>query len=122
MVSEVLEDTKKLQLFREPFINTKTMGFIILGIVSLVQLGLYSLKKKLDYKISNIVIFVIILFCYYFILPKLFYPEFDKDGINCGLPILGINLGFWIFGTFTTIVTHFLWKYKFEKNKKLENL
>jgi hypothetical protein len=42
------------------------------------------------------------------VFPKFFYPEPSTDGINCGMPILGITFGFWIFGTIAGIATHIL--------------
>jgi len=42
-----------------------------------------------------------------FLLPRFFYPEENKDGVNCGMPFLGITILFWVVAnlvvTFTVI-------------------
>lgn len=88
--------------------------------ISLIQFGLYYLNKKYKAKLPNFVILLILLVCYFFVFPKFFYPESVTGGINCGMPILGITLGFWIFGTIAGITTHFIWKLttrKYKNNK-----
>ncbi len=88
----------------------------IIGI-SIVQFGLYFLNAKYKTKMPNFVILLILLTGHFFVFPKLFYPEPRTDGINCGMPMLGVTLGFWIFGTLSGIVVHIIWKLKTSKNK-----
>lgn len=88
----------------------------ILGI-SVVQLAMYFLNDKYKTKLPNFVILLILLICYFLVFPGLFYPEPSPDGINCGLPILGITLAFWIFGTIAGIGTHIIWKVRPGKSK-----
>lgn len=89
------------------------MNFLFIIGISLVQFALYKYKTKLP----NFVILLILLICYFFIFPKLFYPEPRTDGINCGMPILGITFVFWIFETIAGIMTHIIWKLKTIKRK-----
>ena len=89
----------------------------ILGI-SLVQFALYYLNSKYKTELPNFVILLILLICYFLVFPQLFYPEPRTDGINCGMPILGITIGFWIFGTIAGIATHIIWNIKQKKARK----
>ncbi|WP_204347090.1 hypothetical protein [Psychroserpens algicola] len=70
----------------------------------------FSYKKFRNDSISAFIL-IGILIIYYFVFPAYFIPETTEDGINCGLPILGITLGSWIFGTFAGITTHIVWLY-----------
>ncbi|PCJ95363.1 MAG: hypothetical protein COA50_09155 [Flavobacteriaceae bacterium] len=96
------------------------MILFFLIVISLLQFALYFLNNKYKNKVPDFVIFLLVLACYFFIFPRLFYPEPRTDGINCGMPILGIILGFWIFGTIAGIATHLIWKLK--KRKTQQNL
>jgi hypothetical protein len=89
--------------------------------VSLVQFALYYLNSKYKTKLPNFVILLIILICYFFVFPRLFYPEPSTDGINCGMPIFAITFGFWIFGTIAGILTHIIWKIKLRKSTKAQH-
>ena len=89
--------------------------------ISLVQFGLYYLNNKYKTKLPNFIILLTLLICYFFVFPKFFYPEPRTDGINCGMPILGITLGFWIFGTIAGIATHIIWKIKKRKSTKAQH-
>ncbi|MGV6832050.1 MAG: hypothetical protein ACWA5P_10895 [bacterium] len=86
--------------------------------ISLVQFGLYYLDKKYKIKLPSYIILLTFLASYFFVFPKLFYPELNRDGINCGMPILGITFGFWIFGSIAAITTHIIWKVKNKKKQK----
>ncbi len=88
----------------------------IIGI-SVVQIALYFLNGKYKTKFPNYLILIFILLGHYLLFPRFFYPEPRTDGINCGMPILGITLGFWIFGTIAGITTHLIWKLIIKKNK-----
>ncbi|MCF6297698.1 MAG: hypothetical protein L3J08_06900 [Flavobacteriaceae bacterium] len=89
----------------------------ILGI-SFVQFALYYINSKYKNKLPNFIILLILLICYFFVFPRFFYPEPRTDGINCGMPILGITFGFWIFGTIAGITTHIIWRIKNKKHNK----
>ncbi len=77
--------------------------------ISLIQFALYYFNRKYKTKLHSIIILFGILANYYFILPELFYPEPKIIRINCGLPILGVNLAFWIFGTIAALGIHIVW-------------
>ena len=89
--------------------------------ISLIQLGLYYLKSKYGKKVPDFLILLIFLICYFLVIPRFFYPEPRTDGINCGMPVLGITLGFWIFGTIAGIVTHLIWKLIKYKSTKAQH-
>ena len=74
--------------------------------ISIGQIILYLLSGQLKVKYVPVIIFFIILIGYFLILPKHFYPELDPDGLNCGMPILGINLAFWFFGGGIASIIH----------------
>lgn len=93
----------------------------IIGI-SFIQFGLYFLNKKYKTELPNLIILLILLICYVLVFPKFFYPEPRKDGINCRMPILGITLGFLIFGTIAGITTHIIWNLKNRKSPKQNNV
>ena len=38
--------------------------------------------------------------------PPHFYPEPSPDGVNCGMPVLGVNMAFWFIGGFFVFITH----------------
>ena len=85
------------------------MILLFILIISLVQFTCYYLIYRYKIKIPNFVILILVLIGYYFIFPQFFYPEPRTDGINCGMPIFGITLGFWIFGTIGAFGSHILW-------------
>jgi hypothetical protein len=89
----------------------------IIGI-SFAQFGLYYLNEKSKTKAPTFIILSILLICNLFVFPRIFYPEPNPDGLNCGMPILGITLGFWIFGTIAGIVTHVVWKLQLRTSTK----
>ena len=80
----------------------------ILG-VSLIQFAVYILNNKLNTDFPSLVILLTLLLCYFFVFPRFFFPEPIEDEINCGMPALGVTLGFWIFGTIAGIATHLVW-------------
>jgi len=88
--------------------------------VSLLQFGLYYGNDKYKTKLPNYIILLALLSCYFFVFPRLFYPETRTDDINCGMPILGITFGFWIFGTIAGLTTHLIWKLKKRKSTKVD--
>ncbi|PKG42811.1 hypothetical protein [Psychroflexus sp. MES1-P1E] len=103
----------------------KTENKMILAlilIISLFQLTFYFLTYRYKIRIPNFVILILVLIGYYFILPQFFYPKPRTDGINCGMPILGINLGFWIFGTIGALSSHIIWMFIKKKKNALEKM
>ena len=86
------------------------MILILIFSISTLQFLLYYLNyRKIKKEFLSTIILFGILACYYFILPKMFYPEPRTDGINCGLPILGLTFAFWIFGSIAALITHIIW-------------
>lgn len=86
------------------------MIILLIAGISLVQLALYYISHRMNWKFPDFLILVLFLLFYYAILPRFFYPEPSPDGINCGMPILGITMAFWVLGTIAGVLTHFLWK------------
>ncbi len=89
--------------------------------ISIIQFGVYFLIDKYKINLPNFLILLIILIGYFFAFPRLFYPEPRTDRINCGIPLLGITLGFWIFGTIAGVATQMIWKLKTRKNKSTKH-
>ncbi|WP_435261848.1 hypothetical protein [Tenacibaculum sp. nBUS_03] len=99
------------------------MTIVLLIGISFVQFGLYYLNRKYGQKIPEFLILLTFLICYFLVIPRFFYPEPRPDGINCGMPVLGITLGFWIFGTIAGIATHIIWKIiKYKSTKTQQRL
>lgn len=85
------------------------MILLLFSVISIIQLTLYYLKRKFIDKIPDLIIPTLMIICCFFVFPRFFYPEPRTDGINCAMPILGITLGFWFFGTISTAATHLIW-------------
>lgn len=94
------------------------MILLFLILISLFQLLTYYLLDKYKLKFSKTLVFILVLLGYYFLFPQYFFPEPRKDGINCGIPVLAILLGFWVFGTIAALITHILWIIKLQKKNK----
>jgi hypothetical protein len=82
------------------------MILTVIVLVSIGQIGLYLISDTTDFKYGRIMTFLMVLTGYLFIFPPFFYPESNPDGVNCGMPILGITLAFWIIGGGIAIVIH----------------
>ncbi len=78
--------------------------------VSLLQIALYSISdwRKIP-RYGRTIILIFVLIGHFLVLPKLFYPKLDPDGVNCGMPIVGITLAFWIIGGLTSGVLHIVY-------------
>lgn len=87
---------------------------MILAVIVLILLGqvsLYLLMDRFKIRLGKAFIVVAVLILYFFVLPPCFYPESDPDpdAINCGMPLLGINLAFWIIGGGGALFAHFIY-------------
>ncbi len=89
-------------------------------LTSFGQLLLYFLLNRLKLNFSGIFILLAVLGCYFFIFPPYFYPEPDPNPnhTQCGMPLLAINLGFWIFGGGVAILLHLIYFLIFKRTKK----
>ncbi|WP_018343615.1 hypothetical protein [Cytophaga aurantiaca] len=76
---------------------------------SMLQVISYYILDRYTIKIPSYIILIILLVGHLFIFPKFFYPEPNPNGADCGMPILGITLAFWLFGTIAAVLSHFLW-------------
>jgi hypothetical protein len=86
--------------------------------ISIVQFGTYFLIDKYKLEIPTIIIFAIILLGHFFVFPQFFMPAPKTNNDTCGMPVLGVFLGFWIFGTITGLITHLVWMIKLQKKYK----
>jgi hypothetical protein len=82
------------------------MILIVIGAVSILQYIAYLMAYKLNIRYASIVILFSVLALHLYFLPKLFYPKLDPGGVKCGMPILGITLAFWIFGSLAASLAH----------------
>ncbi|PHR92506.1 MAG: hypothetical protein COA80_14255 [Leeuwenhoekiella sp.] len=80
--------------------------------VCALQYGLYILNKRSKPKVPSVLIAILFLPLHFFVFPQLFFPPARPDGINCGMPQLGIVFVFWVFGTFGVMATHIFWTFK----------
>lgn len=74
--------------------------------ISIFQVGIYLLLDLRHQGNLKIFVLLLVLLSYFFFLPPLFYPQINPNGVNCGMPILGITLAFWIFGSLISTVSH----------------
>jgi hypothetical protein len=98
-------------------------------LVSMGQIFLYLVLEKLDLKYGKSILFLLILIGHFFIFPQFFYPQPDSNQFNCGLPILGITLAFWVIGGSTTILVHTIYylirkllKSKYNEPQSIDNM
>ncbi|MCC6723210.1 MAG: hypothetical protein IT258_01780 [Saprospiraceae bacterium] len=78
----------------------------------LVQMTAYALAERSEpwQKQWRTLIFVIFMLSNFILFPIVYpIPEYP-DGPKCGMPILGITLGFWTIGNIFTILTHLFFK------------
>lgn len=85
--------------------------------VSIIQIVFYAIADWKTLKYGRTIIFTTILIGHFFLLPKLFYPKPEPDGINCGMPILGITLAFWVIGGLTSIIIHTAYSMLFKRRQ-----
>jgi hypothetical protein len=76
---------------------------------SILQLISYYLLDQYTIKVPSYVILILLLVGHLFLFPQFFYPEPNPNGPGCGMPILGITLAFWLFGTVAAVLSHFFW-------------
>lgn len=81
------------------------INFII--IFFLIQVIGYIILDKFNLKKLKYLLLIILLIVYIFYLPNYFYPKNPNNKPICGMPILAINLTFWIIGCGSTLLTHF---------------
>ena len=86
--------------------------------VCALQYGLYLLNESSKPKIPSVLIAILFLPLHFFVFPQLFFPPPRPDGINCGMPQLGVMLAFWVFGTLGVMATHILWTFKRKAHTK----
>ena len=92
-----------------PASKIKLMIITTIIIISLCQVSLYFALDKTEFNYGKVILFLLILLAYLFILPQVFSPEYEPGGINCGMPILGIYIAFWIFGGGSAILIHLIY-------------
>ena len=102
--------------------QNKKMILLLILIISLVQLTCYYLIYRYQIKVPNFIILLLVLIGYYLIFPQFFFPEPRKDGINCGMPALGITLAFWVFGTIGALSSHITWIFIKKRKNALEKM
>ena len=85
------------------------MILVFIIAISILQLISYYLLDRYKIKIPSYVILIIVLVGHLFVFPQFFYPELNPEGVNCGLPILGITLAFWFFGIISAAFAHIIW-------------
>lgn len=73
------------------------------------QVIAYILLDKYKFGSWKYLVLAVCLILNFFILPYYFMPDYSESEIRCGMPALGIILGFWILGGGLTIVTHLVY-------------
>lgn len=80
--------------------------------VALLQYFLNVWNSKSKTKIPKFIIVLLFLIGHFFVFPQWFFPEPDPKGINCGMPMLGITLGFWIYGSLQVVLTQLFFSFR----------
>lgn len=78
-------------------------------LICVLQILLYILIDQLNIKYAKGLILFAILYAHIFVLPGYFIPAPKPGGVNCGMPMMAITLGFWIFGGGVTLLTHYIY-------------
>jgi len=89
----------------------------MLILMALIQVGKYYILERSDSRKWRPIVLGIGFILNLFILPDLFIPEPRKGEAHCGMPILGITLSFWIFGSCLLLITHFTFDFFFNLTK-----
>jgi len=93
------------------------LAFIFL--MCLLQWLSYWASDKFMLPLRTYILIALIL-SHVFIFPPFFFPTYDTDEPQCGMPILGITLAFWVFGISATVFTHVLyWFIKIKKRSEV---
>ncbi|MCJ8290110.1 MAG: hypothetical protein HRT58_10645 [Crocinitomicaceae bacterium] len=79
------------------------MILLAILICALLQSAILFLCRKSKTVIVQVIVTAIFLYLNFKIIPPYFLPEPNLDGVNCGLPIIGVYGVFWIFGLISTI-------------------
>lgn len=83
------------------------MILVVIGFLTFCQVLLSVVANERRINWLNPVVLLILLTLYIFILPSFFYPPPPPEGkYVCGMPILGITLAFWIFGSGSALITY----------------
>jgi hypothetical protein len=90
-------------------------------LMALIQAGTYYLLERFDVRQWRPVVLGIGIILNLFILPDFFIPEQRKGEGGCGMPVLGIKLGFWIFGSGLILFTHFAYDFFSNLSKRNES-
>ncbi|MCB0633426.1 MAG: hypothetical protein R2824_02995 [Saprospiraceae bacterium] len=88
---------------------------------SIGQIIGYRITDHFGFRTGRILILLSVLIHYFFILPPWFFPESDTEGINCGMPALGITLAFWIVGGAMAIIVHLAY-YFYRKSQEKDEM
>ncbi len=97
------------------------MIYLFLVLVLAVQWGIYLFLDRIQFPFRKWVVLIALLIGHLFIFPRLFYLDYDSNGMNCGMPILGIHLIFYIFGIPMTLLVHLIY-YLIAKKRLKQNL
>ena len=89
----------------------------MLILMALIQVGTYYILERSDSRKWRPIVLGIGFILNLFILPDLFIPEPRKGEAHCGMPVLGVTLGFWIFGSGLLLITHFTFDFFFNLTK-----
>ncbi len=74
--------------------------------VAVLQIGSYLLLNKLGWPKAKWLVLLILLLLHYRVFPPLFMPALP-EGEACGMPVLGVILGFWVIGGISALLIHF---------------
>jgi|GEM_PF-1469897 len=91
---------------------------LLIAMATLAQILGYTYVIKKQKPFLKWAILLLILVCHLFVFPKFFYPSYDADQVNCGMPIIAAHILFIIFGIPLTMLTHLFYYLTYGKNLK----
>jgi hypothetical protein len=78
--------------------------------VFLLQITLYVMLDKKNASKWKYAVLGTIFLSHFFVFPQIFVSSLIPEGIDCGLPVMGIVFGFWIFGGSITLLGHLVYQ------------
>lgn len=95
---------------------------LLIILVAISQLGIYFILDQTNKKHGKTILFILVLMAHFFVFPPYYYPQPVPGGTNCGMPLLGIMLVFWLIGGGITVIIHVGYHLsKFVQKSRLNN-
>ena len=96
-------------------ILTTMISILYLSVLQIILFIFLQKRKKFYIQFS---LSILLLLCYFWLLPPFFIPKEKPNAVNCGNVVIGVYFSFWIFGFIANlIVTSIFLLIYFKKSK-----